>query len=108
MRGPASSTSVRSPFSVNSLAAHPPVMPEPTTIASYSLDGDGAIVTSRDDRYFQHFRHHDLGGEIPVDHERFQLRECLLRTPVTTDVILLLHALLCIEQTQQRNLFVFL
>src|SRR5450755_3339771 len=32
---PASRTSVFKPFSVSSFAAHPPVMPEPTMIASY-------------------------------------------------------------------------
>ena len=33
-RVPASSTSVCNPFSPKSFAAHPPVIPEPTTIAS--------------------------------------------------------------------------
>src|SRR4051812_40820131 len=35
---PRSSSSTRSPFSVSSLAAQPPEIPEPTTIASYSVD----------------------------------------------------------------------
>src|SRR5215211_6407005 len=33
---PRSSSSTRSPFSVSSFAAHPPDIPDPTTIASYS------------------------------------------------------------------------
>src|ERR1700686_493489 len=33
---PRSSMSTRRPFSVSSLAAHPPEIPDPTTIASYS------------------------------------------------------------------------
>src|SRR6266446_1935982 len=37
MLRPASRTSVLSPFSVSSLAAQPPVIPEPTTIASYAV-----------------------------------------------------------------------
>src|SRR5580693_3485528 len=37
MLRPASSTSVFRPFSVSSFAAHPPVIPEPITIASYVL-----------------------------------------------------------------------
>src|SRR5215204_1268941 len=40
---PRSSRSTRSPFSVNSFAAHPPEIPDPTTIASYS---DDCIVSS--------------------------------------------------------------
>src|SRR6266849_6118670 len=39
MGRPASRTSVLSPFSVSSLAAQPPVIPEPTTIASYAVPG---------------------------------------------------------------------
>src|SRR4051794_12754675 len=35
---PRSSSSTRSPFSVSSLAAQPPEIPDPTTIASYSVD----------------------------------------------------------------------
>src|SRR5688572_25535372 len=35
---PRSSTSVLRPFSVSSLAAHPPLIPEPTTIASNEFD----------------------------------------------------------------------
>src|SRR5687767_13670559 len=37
MSRPASRTSVRSPRSLSSFAAHPPVIPEPTTMASYSF-----------------------------------------------------------------------
>src|SRR3954467_4583924 len=36
--GPASSTIVLSPCSVSSFAAHPPLIPDPTTIASNSRD----------------------------------------------------------------------
>src|SRR2546430_1831713 len=43
---PASSTSVRRPSSVNSFAAQPPVMPEPTTIASKS----GGVIRVRSRR----------------------------------------------------------
>src|SRR5256885_15638682 len=35
---PRSSRRTRSPFSVSSLAAHPPEIPDPTTIASYVVD----------------------------------------------------------------------
>src|SRR6266446_6349715 len=35
---PRSSNRTRSPFSVSSLAAHPPEIPDPTTIASYVVD----------------------------------------------------------------------
>src|ERR1041384_4627082 len=38
MSRPASSTSVRSPRSVSSFAAQPPLIPLPTTIASYVVD----------------------------------------------------------------------
>src|SRR5262245_40569 len=38
MLRPRSSSNTRSPFSVSSFAAQPPEMPEPTTIASYSVD----------------------------------------------------------------------
>src|SRR3984893_66662 len=39
MGRPASRTKTLRPFSVSSLAAHPPVMPEPTMMASYSVVG---------------------------------------------------------------------
>src|SRR6478735_1336707 len=47
MGRPASSTSVRSPSSVSSFAAHPPVIPDPTTIASYSGARRGMVQPSR-------------------------------------------------------------
>src|SRR5438046_3263182 len=68
MGGPASSTRVFRPFSASSFAAHPPEMPEPTTIASYARDGgsdrDTAIVSSGNDGSLDQVLGHGFGGEV--------------------------------------------
>src|SRR5215218_6414065 len=52
---PRSSSSTRSPFSVSSLAAQPPEIPDPTTIASYSVD---CIASSLPLRRFEYALRH--------------------------------------------------
>src|SRR5256885_12286134 len=83
MGGPASSTRVFRPFSVSSFAAHPPEMPEPTTIASYarnaSSDRDTAIVSSRNGGSLDQVRGHGFGGEIGEYREVLQHPERALR-----------------------------
>src|SRR5437868_2279757 len=94
--GPASSTRVRRPRSLSSLAAQPPLMPEPTTIASYStaaLDRDAAIESAGNHLVMNHVLHHDLRGEVAVDRELLQRGEGILRAA--------LGALHPVEGTQQ-------
>src|ERR1039458_2231186 len=77
---PASSTSVRRPRSVSSFAAQPPLMPEPTTMASYrsalamrpaAFHAYGCVTHKppRHDLDFQHVLHHALTGEVAVQDE---------------------------------------
>src|SRR2546428_531297 len=68
MGGPASSTRLFRLITASSFAAHPPEMPEPTTIASYARDGssdrDTAIVSSRNDGSLDQALGHGFGGEV--------------------------------------------
>src|SRR6266700_7524169 len=78
---PASSTMVRSPFSVSSFAAQPPEIPEPTTMASYVAvvtgsggrsEGHVALVAVEEHPGLQEVPLHRPGGKIAVHRERLQ------------------------------------
>src|SRR5215211_1836151 len=90
---PASRTSVFRPRSVSSFAAHPPLIPDPTTIASkcvtsrMGISGRArlldrhrrrAIELARHDLHFEHVLHHRLAREVPVDDEPLEppVRTC--------------------------------
>src|SRR5918995_278597 len=81
MAGPASRTRVRRPRSQSSFAAQPPLMPEPTTMASYSRasERNAAIEPARDHRVAGDLLHHALGSEVAVDGELLQRVEGVLR-----------------------------
>src|ERR1019366_7304087 len=82
---PASRTIVFSPRSVSSFAAQPPLIPEPTTIASnFVVSAMGpsgrrlhrrvAVEASGHDHGLQDFLLHALAREVPVDHETLESR----------------------------------
>src|ERR1019366_2281119 len=101
---PASSTIVFSPRSVSSLAAQPPLIPEPTTIASNlvvsaigtsgRLHGRVAVEAPGHDDGVQDVLLHTLAREIAVDHESLEPR------PRAGDGRLPVHGL--VERVQQR------
>src|SRR6266550_6192237 len=70
---PRSSNRTRSPFSVSSLAAHPPEIPDPTTIASYVVDCTAASACFVDQKVHQKLVERDRRG-------RLRTADCELRT----------------------------
>src|SRR5258708_32648346 len=84
MGRPASRTIVRSPFSVSSFAAHPPEMPEPTTIASYVAvgmpsdgrsEGHAALIAVKEHPRLEDVHLYRHRREVPVHRERLQTSE---------------------------------
>src|SRR5215207_11028582 len=90
---PASSTSVSSPRSVSSFAAHPPLMPDPTTIASKCVTSRmavsrrarlldrhrrRAVELARHDLHLEHVLHHRLAREVAMNDEPLEppVRTC--------------------------------
>src|SRR5215831_20522789 len=79
---PASRTIVRSPFSVSSLAAQPPEIPDPTTIASYVVarmregesgrrrEGHVAVVAVEEHPRLENVSLHPHRREIAVHGQR--------------------------------------
>src|SRR5690242_5905598 len=63
MLRPRSSSSVFNPRSVSSFAAHPPEMPDPTTIASYSVDSIAPRTCWIDGALPRVERHRGVPGE---------------------------------------------
>src|ERR1700674_5064563 len=95
MGPPASSTSVLSPASASSFAAHPPVMPEPTTMASKSYcaafkswppscrarrrDMHVGVESARQDHELEDVLLHRFAGEVAVNDQFLDVHVAALR-----------------------------
>src|SRR5215475_3058529 len=81
---PASRTRTLRPFSVSSLAAQPPVIPDPTMIASYVFAGMSSplglllgqrratVICTRHDFQAELLRESDFGRVVTVDSDAFE------------------------------------